>query len=227
MPRSRIGSRPGAARRRSRHRSADEADLVARSRLLLTRPSPRRLRLLAAISPGEPLRERQRRHRDHDLQHRQRRERAETALLVHVVDHDREHLELRRIEQNRRRQFAGEGDEQQRPAGGDAGLEQRQGDAAEGREPARAGGERAFLELGMDLLVLGLRPRRRNLLRVGGDFLGQARQLPLDLPFLQTIPGAIRIVESLERCKVLREREGAEAHNDWHQPKPSLFITGE
>src|SRR5919106_1623788 len=108
-------------------------------------------RLWAPVKATQPLGHHDQHDRGRDLDEGERRDLAELAVLLEIVEHHREDLGARRIEQDRGAELAREGDEEEDPAGDDAGLEERQGDALEGLEPARAARERGFLELLMDL----------------------------------------------------------------------------
>src|SRR2546421_7748925 len=86
-----------------------------------------------------------------DEHHPERRELDVLAVLPQLPDEDREHLGAGAVEQDRARQLPDRHDDDVDPARDQAGLEQRQDDAAERRGPRGAALRRGFLQLLVDL----------------------------------------------------------------------------
>src|SRR5438552_6472721 len=99
----------------------------------------------------EPLRDHHQHEERENEEHAEGRELDVLAVLPQLPDHDRDDLGPGAVEQDRARELADRHDHHVDEPRDEAGLEQRQDDAPEGREPRGAAHLRRLLELLVDL----------------------------------------------------------------------------
>src|SRR5262245_35752360 len=100
---------------------------------------------------AQPLRGHHQHEQREDEEHAQRRQLHVLAVLPQLPDGDRHHLGARAVEKDRARELADRDDHHVDPAGDEAGLEQGQDHAHEGRAPGRAAHRGGLLQLLVDL----------------------------------------------------------------------------
>src|SRR6267143_5751379 len=104
-----------------------------------------------AEAAPHPLRREHQHEEREDEHHAERRELDVLAVLPQFPDHDGDDLGAGAVEQDRARKLADANDDDVDPASDEAGLQERQDDAPEGRGPRGAAHRGGFLELLVDL----------------------------------------------------------------------------